>query len=43
MIEDALFDSEAIEEVEPPAPEKMDDNYEEHEYYDEKGKVKAGI
>ena len=38
MMEDALIDSEEIEEVEPPEPETIDDNYEENEFYDEKGK-----
>ena len=37
MMEDALIDSEEIEEVEP-APETIDDNYEEDEYYEENGK-----
>ena len=39
MMEDALIDSEAIEEVEPPAPETIDDNSEEHEYDEDKGKL----
>ena len=38
MMEDALIDSEAIEEEEPPATETIDDNYEEDEYYEENGK-----
>ena len=38
MMEDVLIDSEQIEEVEPPAPETIDDNYEEDEYYEENGK-----